>query len=205
MKAYNIITIEREYASGGSEIGKKVADALGIPVYGREILEYIAKREGIPVESLEAHEETSTNSFLYSMYLLSQVYRGDAKLISQTDELNLYEQELIKQIAVHQKCIIIGRCAGWTLREREDVLSVFVTADKQFRHRRAVEAYGIEEKQADAVLQRFDKKRSAFYHDITKKSWHEKKGYHMVLDSSKLGIDTCAELISAAVKKSREA
>lgn len=205
MKAFNIVTIEREYASGGTEIGKLLSKKLDIPAYGNEILEYLAKKLGVSPENLEDHEETKTNSLLYSLYLIAKAYRGENVELSNTDKVNFAEQEIIKELGKEGKCILIGRAANWTLRERDDVLNVFITADKKYRRRRAIKTYGIEEDSAEAVINKFDKRRSSFYRDLTGMNWSEKEGYHMVLNSSKLGLESCADIIADVVNLSKNA
>ena len=143
MKRYCIITIEREYASGGSLVGKLVGQALGIPVYGREILEIAAREGGTTPEYIEHLEETDTNSLLYSLVAMAKTVQGQLPQISKTDQLNLLEARIIQRLAQEGPCVIVGRCAGWVLREQPHVLNVFIHADRQERLRRAVEEYGI--------------------------------------------------------------
>lgn len=200
MSKYNIITIEREYASGGTEIGKLLSEKLEIPAYGNEILEYLAQKIGVDPENIADHEERKTNSLLYSLYLVAKAYRGEQIELSNTDKLNLAEQKIVEELGDRGRCILVGRAAGWVLRERDDVLNVFITANKKFRKRRAVDEYRIEKDSAEGVIDRFDKRRSSFYKDLTGTSWAEKEGYHMVLDSSKLGIETCADILADLVK-----
>lgn len=200
MKRYKIITIEREYASAGSLIGGMVSKMLGIPAYDHEILEYIAKEKGISPQNIAAYEENKTNSLLYSLHVISKAVQGAEPEMAYSDRLNFGEQELIRKIADHTGCIIIGRCAAYALRERRDVLNVFITADKAYRKERAVREYGVAAAQAEQTLQQYDRRRAAFYKEITGQSWRERSGYAMVLDSSLLGPETCAEIISAAAK-----
>ncbi len=199
MKRFHIITIEREYASGGSQVGKLTGEALGIPVYGREILEMAAREGGTTPDYIEHLEETDTNSLLYSLVAMAKTTQGQLPQISKTDQLNLLEGKIIQRLAQERPCVIVGRCAGWVLRERKDVLSVFIHAGRQERLHRAVEEYGVPQEQAAAVLHRFDHRRSNFYHANTGLTWREREGYHMVLDSGLLGVERCAKiLISAA-------
>ncbi len=202
MKGYTIVVIEREYASGGSEIGRLVGERLGIPVYGREILDMAAKKGNTTPEYLEKLEETATNSLLYSLLSLSKAAEGQPLQIAGADALYLLESQVIRELAQRGKCVIVGRCAGWVLRDRPDALSVFVRADKEFRIRRAVEEYGIPEDRAAATLRRFDHRRANYYHANTNLSWKEKAGYHMVLDSGRLGTETCADVITEIVRRS---
>lgn len=130
MKKFHIITIEREYASGGTQVGKLTGEALGIPVYGREILEMAAREGGTTPDYIEHLEETDTNSLLYSLVAMANTARGQLPQISKTDQLNLLEGQIIGRLAQQGPCVIVGRCAGWVLRERKDVLSVFIHAGR---------------------------------------------------------------------------
>ena len=205
MEKIAIITIEREYASGGSEIGKRVSQRLGIPVYGHEIVEMAAKRGNTTPEYIEHLEETDTNSLLYSLLMMAKTAVGQPAQISGNDALNLLEARIIEEMARRGRCVIVGRCAGWILRDRRDVLNVFIHADEETRIKRAVEVYGVPEGQAAATLRQFDRRRANFYHANTNLAWKEKDGYHMVLDSGKLGIGACADLIAHLVERSRAA
>ena len=153
MKRYCIITIEREYASGGSQVGKLVGQALGIPVYGREILEIAAREGGTTPEYIEHLEETDTNSLLYSLVAMAKTVQGQLPQISKTDQLNLLEARIIQRLAQEGPCVIVGRCAGWVLREQPHVLNVFIHADRQERLRRAVEENtNVEEELGDLLF-----------------------------------------------------
>ena len=205
MKGYRYVTIEREYASGGAQVGQLVGQALGVPVYGREILEMAAQEGGTTPEYMEHLEETDTNSLLYSLVAMAKTTQGQLPQISQTDQLNLLESQIIQRLAQEGPCVLVGRCAGWVLRERQDVLQVFVHADRETRLRRAQEEYGVSPDKAPAVLHRFDHRRSNFYHANTGRSWSRREGYHLVLDSGLLGVELCARIVEGAVQASREA
>lgn len=205
MKGYRYVTIEREYASGGAQVGRLVGQALGMPVYGREILEMAAQEGGTTPEYMEHLEETDTNSLLYSLVAMAKTTQGQLPQISQTDQLNLLESQIIQRLAQEGPCVLVGRCAGWVLRERQDVLQVFVHADRETRLRRAQEEYGVSPDKAPAVLHRYDHRRSNFYHANTGRSWSRREGYHLVLDSGLLGVELCARIVEGAVQASREA
>lgn len=202
---YHIIAIEREYASGGNEIGEKIAERLGIPCYGQEVLNRAAKLMKTVPERLLHLEETTSNSLLYSIGMAAKVMSGERDGLSEEGLLYLTEERVIKDMAVQGPCVIIGRCAGWILRERSDVLRVFIHGNREFRRNRAVESYGVPAKNADNVLKRFDRRRSNFYHANTGMSWDDKKGYHLVLDSSAIGIDQCVDTICAMAEGRQEA
>ena len=205
MKGYRYVTIEREYASGGAQVGRLVGQALGMPVYGREILEMAAQEGGTTPEYMEHLEETDTNSLLYSLVAMAKTTQGQLPQISQTDQLNLLESQIIQRLAQEGPCVLVGRCAGWVLRERQDGLQVFVHADRETRLRRAQEEYGVSPDKAPAVLHRYDHRRSNFYHANTGRSWSRREGYHLVLDSGLLGVELCARIVEGAVRASREA
>lgn len=192
---YNIIAIEREYASGGNEIGERAAEILGIPCYGQEVLNRAAKLMHTVPERLLHLEETTSNSLLYSIGMAAKVMKGERDGLSEEGALYVTEERVIKEMAMSGPCVIVGRCAGWILRDRQDVLRVFIHANREFRKNRAAEAYGIPKNNVENVLKRFDRRRANFYHANTCMSWDDKKGYHLVLDSSHLGIAQCAEII----------
>lgn len=200
---YRVITIEREYASGGTQVGKLAGWALGIPVYGREILEMVAQEGHTTPEYIEHLEETDTNSLLYSLVAMAKTVKGQLPEISRTDQLNLLEGRMIERLAQQGPCVIVGRCAGWVLRERGDVLNVFIHASREERLRRAREEYGIPGDHAASTLHRFDHRRSHFYHVNTGGSWRERDGYHLVLDSGLLGAEFCAKILEDVVLRSR--
>jgi cytidylate kinase len=197
---YNIIAIEREYASGGRTVGALVGELLGMPVYGREILELAAEKGNTTPAALEHLEETVTNSLLYSLLVMGQAVQGKPAGLAETDKLTLLEGDVVRELSKKGSGIFVGRCAGWTLRERKDVLRVFLHAEEEQRLRRAVEEYGVEAEDAKRVLRRFDHRRSNFYQANTGIPWKEKRGYHMVLDTGLLGISTCAQLIAQCAK-----
>lgn len=197
--SYNIVTIEREYASGGKQIGQMVAEKLGVPCYSEQILQMAAQRCGTTPEYIEHLEETTTNSLLYSLHVIGRMPSADAG-VTLTDELAIAESEVIRELAAKGSCVIIGRCGASVLRERADVLSAFIHADLDFRRTRALEEYGISPAEADDVLRRFDKRRSNYYKAYANKAWKDITGYHLMLDSGKLGLERCAETILSCMK-----
>lgn len=204
---YNIITIEREYASGGRDIGKQVAENLGIPYYNEDILKLAAKEYDRTPEYLMHLEETVTGSLLHSLVMLGRASswrntstKGTEEL-SASENLNVMEGTVIKRLASNGNCVIIGHCAGCVLAERNDVLNIFIHSDIESKRKRAVEIYGIDKNKVDSVIARFDRRRSNYYHANTSKKWDDPTGYHIVLDSGKLGISECADIITEIAKK----
>lgn len=200
MSKYNIIAIERQYASGGRTIGKKVAREKGIPYYGKEILDMAAERNGQTAQYIEHLEETATNSMFYTFMAAYKATRGDVEILSPEDMLLFTETEIIKELAGEGPCVLIGRSAGCILKDRKDVLRVFIYADDEQRIQRAVDDYGHSAKEAAGILRKFDKRRANFYNVNYNLKWEDKAGYHICLDSGKLGLDACANIILNAVK-----
>lgn len=194
---FHVIAIEREYASGGREIGRKVAERLGIPCYGREILEMAAKRKGTSVEYLEAIEEKATGSLLYSMYVMANLTKGGP--MSNEDDLFLTESEIIGKLT-QTPAVIVGRCAAHSLRERKDVLRVYIHSGADMRRERAISRYEVDPAVADSWLKRADKRRAGYYKANTGKNWNDINNYHLVLDSGLLGTDKCVDILESCCR-----
>ncbi len=197
---YPIITIEREYGSGGSVVGKQVAEALGLPFYNHEIQEMAAERLGVPISKLEGAEESSPKSFLYSLLLNSNPEKAMEDNIPISDKVYIAETQIIKELAAQGPCVIVGRCANHILRNHPHRFSVFVYAPRAFRLRYAQQAYGVPEREIESLLPRVDSRREKFYNINTGGNWHDKENYAICLNSEKLGIEGCTQLIVNSVK-----
>ncbi len=197
---YHYVSIEREYGSGGTQIGQELAERRSIPCYGIEILQQVSKNLGIDIAEIEQYEERATNSFLYSFYLLGQISDG-SEPVSSEGRIYLEEQKVIRSLALEGPAVFIGRCAGNALTERKDVLKVFVQADRKWRRERAIEKYGVAANEAEVVVKKFDRKRSSYYMTNTGKNWTDLSNYHLILDSSRLGIERCAKIIEEAMSE----
>ncbi len=195
---YQVITIEREYASGGNEIGKRVADALGYKLYDRNLLTKAAKELQIASIYIENLEETPSGSFIFN--LSKTPIGGNEKNLSLTEKLFEVEKNIIEKAAEEGGCVIVGRAAGYILRERSDCLRVFIHADKEKRMKRAMEKEGIKASEAEGTLKKIDKRRSGFFNSVTKWEWGSPKYFGLSLDSGKLGMDMCVRLLTEAVK-----
>ena len=196
---YDYIVIEREYGSGGTEIGKVLSERINMPCYGSEILDGVSEKLQIPVSDIQKYEESTTNSFLYSIYAIGKMNEGAEHLLSKENQIFLEEQNLIKSYAMHGSAIFVGRCAASAL-ESKKVLKVFIQADAESRRQRAVKEYGIPENMADGTMAKFDKKRRNYYLVNTGKKWKDWSNYDMILDSGKLGIPACVRIIQAALE-----
>lgn len=191
------ITIEREYGSGGTEIAAKLAEKCGIACYGAEIMELAAKKLHITAEEAQQYEEKITNSFLYSMFVMSQVQSGNTNALPMESRLYVEEHNAICNLAKSGRSVFVGHCASEALKDEAGVLRVFIRADDAFKHDRVVSEYGIDEKDAEAMCRRYNKKRSTYYTFNTNKKWDDLANYDMVLDSSAIGIDGCVNAIAA--------
>lgn len=203
---YKYVVIEREYGSGGTEIGKLLSERTNIPCYGSEIIERVSELLDIPVPEIQRFEESTTNSLLYSIYALGKMNDGSETFLSNENRIFMEEQNLIKEYAMRGPAIFVGRCAEKALASlaslaalSESVLTVYIRADKEYRKKRAVEEYGIQPQSADSTLAKFDRKRKNYYFANTGKQWTDLNNYGIVLDSGKLGCDVCADIIRAAL------
>lgn len=196
---FNLIAIEREYASGGHEIGERLAKKLGIPCYGQEILEKAADRVGMSLGELSRLEESMTGSLLFSLNMLANFTSGRGMDLTWAQKLALAEADIVRELSTHP-CVIVGRGAAGLLAEKDRALKVFIHADYDTRIKRAVEIYRVDQSQAESVLRRQDRRRANYFKTITGLEWKGENAYHMMLNSGKLGIAAAAELIYSAVE-----
>lgn len=199
----SVITIGREYGSGGRQIGQEIAKYFGIKCYDKELLEHAANESGICRELFENHDEKPTKSFLYS--LVMDTYSFGYSNTSLTDmpinhKIFLAQFDTIKKIASEGPCVIVGRCADYALANHPNCFHVFVHADFEWRIKRISMRNGKTEKEAKEMILRTDKSRASYYNYYTNKKWGSASGYHMSIDSSKFGIETAANVIIEAVK-----
>ena len=186
-----VITISREFGSGGRTIGKKVAEQLGIPCYDAEIIQEMVKETGFTPEYVkEAGEYTPGN-------ILSSAFSN--RLFGPTNEDILWEHQykVITELAQKGPCVIVGRCADYILQDKADCLKVFIHADMDFRARRIVEVYGEREQSPEERLRDKDKRRAAYHRFYTDMKWGYAQNYHLTLNSGVLGIDQCVKIIAS--------
>ena len=186
-----IITVSRQFGSGGRTIGKLTAERLGIPCYDHEFIEEVAKSCGFAKEYIEAHGEYSDSG-----NLLGRIFKSANRFdnLSNQDKIWIEQRKIILKIA-EEPCVIVGRCANYILRDRDDVLNVFIHADDKFRAERIVSLYGEKPDKPEKRLRDKDRRRAAYYKDYTETEWGVASNYHLALDSGKLGIDSCANIL----------
>ena len=197
---YNIITIERKYASGGNEIGKRLAEALGYKLYDRNILLQAARNLEIPPYQIEGLDECSPGGLLFNLSKTSLGGNSDNKNLSMADKLFLEEERIIEEAAEEGNCVIVGRAAAYILREKKNHLGVFIHATDDKRLKRAMEKEGFNETEARNALKKNDKRRSGFYRSVTDWEWCNPKYYELYMNSGELGMDLCIRLLAETVK-----
>lgn len=198
---YKYITIERQYCSGGNEIGRKLAKALGYELYDHNILAIAAKRLDIPHIYISELEETSPNSIIFN--LAQTPIGGRSRNINNMpliDRLFYEEKQIIEDVTSKGPCVIVGRCAGFILRDQPDCLKVFIHANTDYRIKRAMDNEKLPFEEAVETLKKTDKRRSGFYTTHSGYKWGDSTHFDICLNSSILGIDKCVALLSDIVK-----
>ncbi len=194
----NIITISRQFGSGGRTVGKMLSEKLGIPFYDKELVKQVADETGFDVGFIEENGEFSPSKSIFS-FAMSQGIPVVQNGLSMSDFIFCVQRQVILKLA-EQPCVIVGRGADYILRDREDCFNVFIHADMQSRTERIVRLYGESEKKPEQRLADKDKKRKIYYKHYTDREWGDAKNYDMCLNSGKIGIDKCVELILDAIK-----
>lgn len=194
-----IITISREYGSGGREVGEKLAKKLGIAFYDKDIIALTAKESGYKDEYVEKNEQKITNSLLYD--LVTQGYSYSSDELAPLDALFLAESKIIKELAAKGPCIIVGRCADHILRENDNGFHIFVRSAMNQRVNRIKEKCKVSEDKAKLDIMKNDKVRSNHYKRYTGHNWKDVNNYNLMVDTGKFGIDGSVAFIEDALKR----
>lgn len=189
------ITIEREYGSGGTKIATELAKQCHIPCYGKEILEAAAAKMNVPIDMIRVYEEKTTNSLLYSLYLLNQIRSGSSDNLLEEGKVFLEEQKIIQEFARKGSAVFLGHCATEALESLGDVIKVFIHADEKTKRQRILEDYQIPDVEITSIERRNNRRRENYYVTNTGQKWMDFHNYDIVLDSSRLGIDGCVRLL----------
>lgn len=190
-----IITMAREYASGGSEIAQAVADKLGIPLYNKELITIAAKKSGLTEEAIAASENQRSSSLIYSLYMMGNT-------MPLADQVYILQSNVIKELAEKGSCVILGRCGDYVLRDRKDVLRTFVFAPIEQRiaiAKARPDAKDMSDRLWETTLAKHDRARASYYNYYTENHWGEAKNYDLCLNAA-LGRDVCSDLIVQAAK-----
>ena len=207
MKGNYIITIGRQFGSGGREIGEALAKKLGIPFYDKELISLAAKESGMDAEVFNHVDERATNSLLYSLsmglYSFGNSFSNNGDL-PVNDRLYILQHQIIKKLAEEGPCVIVGRCADYVLKDRDDTLSVFIHADMEYRKKRAIEIHGVAKNRAEQIVNKTDKVRANYYSFYSGQKWGYAQNYDLCLDSSKLSTDKIVKIIKAYMEIKNE-
>ena len=198
-----IITISREFGSGGRTIGHQVAEALGIPFYDKELVEQVALESGFAPKFVEEHGEHSPSKSIFAYAFAPQGVPGVMNGLSAADFLWNIQCNVILQLAEQGPCVIVGRNADYILKDRADALHVYVFADTPYRAERIVRLYGESEKSPEARLQEKDKRRRVNYQHYTGRTWGQAQNYDICLDTGVLGIEQCRDIVVGIVENSK--
>ena len=194
----NVITISRQFGSGGRTVGRRLAERLGVPFYDKELVNQVADETGFDVSFIEENGEFSPSKSIFS-FAMSQGIPIMQNGLSMSDFIFCVQRQVILKLA-EQPCVIVGRGADYILRDREDCFNVFIHADMQSRTERIVRLYGESEKKPEQRLADKDKKRKIYYKHYTDREWGDAKNYDICLNSGKIGIEKCVDLILDAIK-----
>ncbi|MCI5891938.1 MAG: cytidylate kinase-like family protein [Clostridiales bacterium] len=198
-----VITVGRQFGSGGRKIAKKVADLLGIEFYDKSLIALAAKESGLSENLFDGIDEKPTNSLLYSLVMGLQSDRGNFYRygdILNSDSIFRIQSQVIQDLVKDKSCVIVGRCSDYVLRENKNVVNVFIHADQEFKLERVMRIYKQTEKEALDTMRKTDKKRSNYYNFYTNQEWGNVTNYHIALNSAFLGIDDTAKIICDYIK-----
>ena len=184
-----VVTISREFGSGGRTIGRRLAEELGIPCYDAELIQQLAQESGFSESYIRDAGEYAPGGYLS---LLS----NRAFALTNEDVLWELQYQVITGLAEKGPCVIVGRCADYILRDTADCLKVFIHADMDFRAKRIVEVYGEREQSPEQRLRDKDKRRAAYHRFYTSMKWGHAQNYHLTLDSGVVGIERCVAIIA---------
>lgn len=196
-----VVTIGREFGSGGLEVGKKLAEKLNIKFYDKELLSVAAKESGFSESIFEKADEKPTNSFLYSVvmgaYPMNSLFFQNNDLLTNDKLFNL-QSNAIRNIVKGESCVIVGRCSDYVLREEKKLIRVYLRADMEFRKKRILATYPeVTEKDVESYILKTDKKRASYYSYYTGNVWDCVKNYDIVINTSKIGIDNAVNEIES--------
>lgn len=195
-----VITISRQYGSGGREIGQKIAKHYGIPFYDNELIARAAKESGFAEENFARAEDKATNSLLYSLAMGINVY-GNQDFgftgLSLDDRIFLAQSDVIRKVAEEGPCVIVGRCADYVLRERENVVNLFIKASMNYRLERVIKEYGEDPNKAADIILKNDKRRANYYNYHVGEKWTNLNNYDLVVRSDLGGVERSVDCICA--------
>ena len=197
MNQNKIITISRQYGSGGRIVAKKLADALGIPFYDNELITMAAEKTGLSVECFKDAEKTSIGNLFFSLTSLTPSI--DAVGLPLNEKIFLVQSQVIKEVAAEGPCVIVGRSANYVLQDNPNVINVFLQGDLEDRVKRAIDTYGHDAEGAEAMVVKTDKRRANYYNYFTGEKWGKAENYDLILNTSRMDLDKIVEVIKTYV------
>ncbi len=199
-----IITIGREFGSGGKYIGERLAEELNMKLYDAELIKRVSQEKNINIDLLNETDEKHKKSFWYTLAMASMSVSDSVNSLTELpadDKYFIEQAKVIEEIADEGNAIIIGRCSNVILKNRKNVVNIFVySSDEAFKIKRKMEFAGLDEKKALKLMHKKDKERAAYYNYYTNQVWGDKQSYDLLVDSSKLGIENTVKLIKDYVK-----
>lgn len=196
MKNNRIITISREYGSAGSEIGRLLAEELGIPCYDKDYILKSVEDSGLSTDFLDEEENRFISSLLFSLATGGYRHSTDKAV---ADQVFVAESNALREVARQGPCVILGRCADYVLKNDYDVFSVFIHAGAEVRARRVAEEYGEKARRAEIIMRERDRARARHYEYYTGRTWGEPDNYHLCVNSGRMGIKRSVHLIRQAL------
>ena len=203
MKFSPIITIGRQYGSGGREVAKKLAETMNFAFYDKELLAEASKESGICQEVMENYDEKQEKRSFFSIMGGVQGRMDPAGMYLEmplNHRIFLAQFDTIRKIADKGPCVIVGRCADYVLRDHENVLNVFIKASMDERRKRIIRLYDLDPMKAEETIRKADKQRATYYNYYATGTWGDVNNYHLCLDTGVLGVDGAVELIRRAVE-----
>jgi cytidylate kinase len=199
-----IITIAREYGSGGHDLGKKIADDLGIKFYDNQLITMVAQESGMTESDIRQHEQSVNPNILLRM-VMHDYEAPIEKSLSPSDASFVATSRVVRKIATEGDCVIVGRCSDWILRDMPNCINVFIHADMPYKVERAIANYGLNPNTAAQEIDRINRSRAAHYQHYTGKVWTDVNNYHLVCDSSHITVEQISTMIEALYKQRKQA
>nr|WP_321354326.1 cytidylate kinase family protein [uncultured Draconibacterium sp.] len=194
-----VITISREYGSGGHEIGKRLAERLGIAFYDKNLIALTAEQSGFTSEYISQNEQKLAHSLLFELYEQNYAYVNEKQ--PPLDSLFLVQSKIIRDIAQKESCVIVGRCANFVLKENPKCFNVFIHADKEYRKKKITEEYGVHADVTDHELEKTDRERGNYCLHFTGKNWRDAANYDLTINSSKVDTNAIIDSIMDSIKQ----
>lgn len=198
-----VVTIARQFGSGGREIGRKLAEKLDVKFYDKELISMAAKESGMSSEIFEQVDEKATNSLLYSLSMGAAAIGGNFSISPQiplNDRLFLLQHDIIKKVSV-DPCVIVGRCADYVLKDRKDCIKIFIYADLQKRIEYAVKVHNVPKEKASSIVQKTDKSRANYYNYYSTEKWGEVQNYDLCINTTSTTSEQAVDMIEFYLKK----